>query len=231
MQVIAVIGQKGGTGKTTTAQNLAVAAAQDGHQVVLIDLDPQPTSANWGDRRSDGMALGGAGRGGDKWNVEVVSAQVARLRPVLEAAAAEGVTQVILDTAPRIAEGSLEAAKLADLVVVPVRPLINDLETLPALRELLLFAGAPLSWAVINAAPVQGTRHTEAQEIAASFGFEVAPVVLHQRSAFGDAPSEGLGVIEYEPRGKAAEEVIALYRFVNEHLNVQTPELQRAHHG
>src|SRR6185295_15950653 len=67
MKVIAVIGQKGGTGKTTTAQNLSVAAIQAGHTVALVDLDSQPTSANWGDRR-------------ESEHPAVVSAQVARLR-------------------------------------------------------------------------------------------------------------------------------------------------------
>jgi chromosome partitioning protein len=216
MKVVAVIGQKGGTGKTTTAQNLSIAAAEAGHTVALIDLDSQPTSANWGDRR-------------ENESPSVISSQVARLRNVLAAAKKQGVTLVILDTPPRTAEGSLEAAKVADLVLIPVRPLINDLETLTALREVVVFAGSPPAWVVINAAPVQGTRHIEARQVAETFEFKVAPVVLHQRSAFGDAPSAGLGVTEYEPDGKAAEEVKNLYKFVSKQLNVKTPELMRAH--
>jgi chromosome partitioning protein len=216
MKVIAVIGQKGGTGKTTTAQNLSVAATQAGHTVALVDLDSQPTSANWGDRRESEQPA-------------VVSAQVARLRNVLSAARKQGVTMAILDTPPRTAEGSLEAAKLADLVLVPVRPMVNDLETLTALKELVLFAGAPPTWVVINAAPVQGDRAVEARQVAESLGFQVAPVLLHQRSAFGDAPAAGLGVTEYEPSGKAAEEVQGLYKFMHKQLKLQTPEPLRAH--
>lgn len=216
MKVVAVIGQKGGSGKTTTAQNLSVAAAEAGHTVVLIDLDSQPTSANWADRR-------------EAESPAVVSAQVARLKNVLATAKKQGATLAILDTPPRTAEGSLEAAKVADLVLVPVRPRVNDLETLTALKEVVLFAGGPPTWVLINAAPIQGNRHDEARQVAETFGFKVAPVVLHERTAFGDAPGPGLGVTEYEPDGKAAEEMKALYKFVSKQLNVKTPELSRAH--
>ena len=207
MKVVAVIGQKGGTGKTTTAENLAVEAAGRGKTVALIDLDSQPTSATWGDRR-------------ESENPAVVSAQVARLRPVLDAARKQGTELVVLDTPPRTSEAALEAAKAADLVLVPVRPLINDMETLPALREVVTFAGSPPAFVVVNGASVQGTRHLDAQKAAEGMGFKVCPVVLHQRSAYGDAPSVGKGVTEYDPEGKAADEIRKLCKFVYKQLNL-----------
>jgi CobQ/CobB/MinD/ParA family nucleotide binding protein len=80
--------KQGVSGKTTTAQNLAVAASEAGQTVALIDLDSQPTSANWGDGRAASSPA-------------VVSAQVARLKAVLDAAAKRGSTLAILDTPPR----------------------------------------------------------------------------------------------------------------------------------
>lgn len=206
MKVIAVIGQKGGSGKTTTAENLAVEAAASGKSVALIDLDSQPTAATWGDRRAAD-------------NPAVVSAQIARLRHVLDAARKQGTALAIVDTPPRTSEASIEAAKVADLVLVPVRPLINDVETLPALRQVVNLAKARRAYVLINAASVQGQRHADAERAAREFGFNVCPVVLHHRSAFGDAPTVGQGVGEYEPDGKAAFEVRRLYKFVTKELN------------
>jgi chromosome partitioning protein len=208
MKVVAVIGQKGGSGKTTTAENLAVEAARSGKTVALIDLDSQPTAATWGDRRKD-----------DDPTVAVVSAQIARLKHVLDAARKQGTAIAILDTPPRTSEASIEAAKAADLVLVPLRPLINDMETLPALREVVNFAKNRRTYILINAAAVQGQRHVDAENAAREFGFAVCPVVLHHRSAYGDAPTLGKGVVEYEPEGKAALEVRQLYKFVHKELN------------
>ena len=102
MKTIALIAQKGGTGKTTLALSLAVAAEQDGKQAVIIDLDPQATACRWSDRRQAETPV-------------VVDAQAARLGKALKAAEERGVDLVIVDTPARNADASLEAAKLADL--------------------------------------------------------------------------------------------------------------------
>ena len=116
----------------------------------------------------------------------MVSAQVARLRAVLDAAAKQGSTLAILDKPSalrrkqRLGSGQ---AKAADLVLIPVRPIINDMETLPALRELVTLAGNPATFVLINAAPPQGGLYAEAQRAAEEMGFDVCPVVLRQRAA------------------------------------------------
>ena len=200
LYTIAIVGQKGGTGKTTLAENLAVAATKARRSVAVIDLDPQTTATNWRDRR-------------EAETPTVVSCQVARLRFVLSEARKNGVDLVFLDGPGKNAEATLEAAKAADLVLIPIQPIINDIETLPAFRDLLRVAGDKPALVIVNNAPVQGSRHIHAQEAAQQAGFIVCPVVLFHRASVYDAPLPGLAVQEYEPDGKAALEIAQLYKF------------------
>jgi chromosome partitioning protein len=201
MYTIAIVGQKGGTGKTTLAENLAVAATKARLTVAVIDLDSQITATNWADRRKTETPT-------------VVSCQVARLRFVLTEARKNGVEMVFLDGPGKNAEATLEAAKAADLVIIPIQPIINDIETLPAFRDLLRVAGDKPAVVIVNNAPIQGSRHIHAQEAAEQAGFMVCPVVLFRRAAVYDSPLPGLAVQEYEPDGKAAQEIAQLYKYI-----------------
>lgn len=200
MHVLAIIGQKGGNGKTTTALGLAVAASLAGHDVAVIDLDPQTTAANWSDRRG-------------KETPAVVSCQASRLTHVLEAAAKEGADLAIIDTPGKSTDPLITAAKAADFVLMPIQPQLYDIETLGSLKDGLTLAGNPPAAVFVNRAPIQGRRHTETQEAAAAQGFAVCPVVIFARAAHGDAGNIGQVAAEYEPNGKAAQEIAELYAY------------------
>jgi chromosome partitioning protein len=202
MQIVAVISEKGGNGKTTAAVSLSVVAAQKGESVALIDLDAQPTATNWGDRRTE------------EWP-SVVSCQVARLGSVIEVAKAQGATLVIIDTPGKGADAAIAAVKAADFVLITSRPQMFDLETLPKVRDILTLGGNKPAAVVVTRAPTQGARHFEAQEFLKGQGFDVVPTVIFERVAHGDAGNIGQTVTEYDPAGKAAQEVIALYEYIN----------------
>ena len=202
MKVLAVIGQKGGSGKTNTALGLAVAAVQAGQRVAVIDLDPQATAANWGDRRAD------------KESPAVVSCQASRLVQVLDAAKAQGVQLAIIDTPGKSSEAAIAAAKAAQRVLMPIQPHLFDIETLESVKEILGLAGKPPAAVVINRAPVQGKRHMDASEALTRMGYEVAPVVLFVRADHGDATNLGQAASELDPKGKAAKEMADLYNYI-----------------
>jgi chromosome partitioning protein len=201
MQILAIIGQKGGSGKTTTALGLAVAASQDGRSVIIIDLDPQATAANWSDRR-------------EKESPAVVSCQVSRLAQVLEAATKEGVQLAIIDTPGKSTDTAIAAAKVANFVLMPIQPQLFDIETLSSVKDILTLAGNPPSAVLVNRAAVQGSRHTETLKAASVMGFGCCPVVVFSRAAYGDAGNLGQTAIEYDPKGKAALEIKKLYQYI-----------------
>jgi molybdopterin-guanine dinucleotide biosynthesis protein len=94
VKTIAIVSQKGGSGKTTLALHLAVASAQAGRNVAIIDLDPQASTANWSDRRKAETPV-------------VLSAHASRLRHEATRLKQTGGDTLYLDTAPHSDSASL----------------------------------------------------------------------------------------------------------------------------
>jgi len=200
MKTIAIISQKGGAGKTTLSVHLATAAALAGHNAAIIDLDPQGTAASWGDRR-------------EAETPEVVSGQAARLSVLIEAAEANEADFLILDTAPNADQTALRAAQIADVVLIPCRAATFDLEAIQATLTLGQLAQKP-AFVVLNAIPPRSGIGREAAEGLIAQGAKVAPVMLSQRAAFTHGVIDGRTAQEFEPDGKAAEEIGSLYAWL-----------------
>lgn len=198
--VVAVVAEKGGCGKTTLALTLAVAAVQAGRKVAILDVDSQATAANWTDRREAEFP----------W---VVATPAARLDAALTNAKGQGVDFIVIDTPPHAGADGVEAARRADLVLVPVEPHISSLETLPKVADMLKLAGDTTAVVVVSKAPVQGKEAQDAAAYVAGQGFAVCPVTLYLRAAHRHAGNVGKTAQEYEPSGKAAEESLQLYTY------------------
>jgi chromosome partitioning protein len=200
MKIIAIISQKGGAGKTTLALHLGVAAELKGHTAVVIDLDPQASATGWGDHREANAPV-------------VVSAQSSRLQKVLDAAKANEADFVIIDTAPHSEGAALAAARAADFILIPCRPAILDLRAISESIDLAKLAEKPCA-VVLNAVPPRGSLAQEAEEAVAGYGASVVPIHICQRAAFQHALTAGQTAQEYEPGGKAAEEITQLYDWI-----------------
>jgi chromosome partitioning protein len=120
---------------------------------------------------------------------------------------------VVIDTPPHSGTDAAQAARRADLVLVPVEPHLFTLETLPKLADLLKLAGNAPALFVVNKAPTQGTEGASAADYIKTQGFSVCPVILYSRAAHRHATNVGKVAAEYDSDSKAAQEVLQLYTY------------------
>jgi len=195
-----LISQKGGAGKSTLARQLAVLAGEAGTSI-LIDRDSQGTTTKWWQRR---QALQLSLERPDLLDLDGtdLTAAVTALRKQ------HGI--VFVDTRPAVAEPEAEAARIADLVIVPVRPSPDDLEavgeTLKILRRLDKRAVV-----IVNAAKNE-VRARDARAALSRYPVPVCPVHVGDRAVYLDASLEGRGIGEM--RGAAARDAHAELRTV-----------------
>ena len=200
MKTLAILSRKGGTGKTTLATHLSVAAEHAGHTTALIDLDPQASAAKWRDNRD-----------GD--TPAVISTPAARLQKILELAETNGATLAILDTAPHTETAALAAARAAELALVPCKPALIDLQAIGATLDVIRLAEVP-AHIVLNAVPARGRLATEARKAIDHINIPCAPCEIGHRIGFVHAYNAGLTVQEFEPNSKATREINALYAYI-----------------
>src|SRR5271166_1065294 len=209
MRIITIAARKGGVGKSTLAAHFSVIAAGNGQAVVLCDTDVQG-SLTWWWRLREGETPA------------LVECRAGELVQIIEAARSDGVAVCIIDTPPHAENSILDAMRVADFVIVPTRPGPFDLAAVAATLDLARSIGkTPL--AVINHAPPQIAASepsivTEARQALQDMGAEVAAAVIAQRVALSHAIIAGLTVAEFEPGGKAATEIAALWREIERRL-------------
>jgi chromosome partitioning protein len=209
LKVLSIACQKGGSAKTTTGINLAVEAVARGLEVVYIDLDPQVSACDWKDIR------------GDKPPV-VAATPVPHLDRALRAADEAGADLAIVDTAGRTNDAASAAARVADLILVPLQPSLIDLKTLNATLEIIRLAGSKPTRALLTRVRAAGNRHEDTTAWLEQQGVEVCPFVLGERVIYQDAYAQGLGVTEVEADGKAADEIRQVYLYASRLLGLST---------
>lgn len=128
-----------------------------------------------------------------------------------------------IDTAPHATDAALAAAEAADLVLIPCRAGILDLRAIGTTARAVKLAGKS-AYVVLNAMPPRAPNVlTDARAAVAVHGLEVAPVTMQQRAAYAHALTAGQTAQEYEPIGKAADEIGRLYTWLTVALKQHTP--------
>lgn len=207
LKIIAVMAQKGGVGKTTLTTNLAIAAMLAGHRVCMLDMDDQRSAEYWAALRTHSEIVNGS--------FPHVRGEVPSMldRAISETRNA-GHDLLIIDTAPNAARAAKAVATAADFILIPTKPGALDIRAIEETMDMAEFCGKPAA-VVLNDAPT-GSNLTEqaARYIAGTHGYPMAEEVLFSRVAFSKAMGLGLGVLELEPNGKAADEIRGLYEWL-----------------
>lgn len=212
MRTIAIISQKGGAGKTTLAIHLATAAAAES-VALIVDTDPQATASRWGEWRN----------GVDPEIIDCGAPTL--LAGKLSKAAELGAELAVIDTPPHADAIARQAARLADLILIPCRPKAFDLAAIEATAELVKASHKPAFVVLMAGPPRAPLIYREAADvIEGSFGLQLAPVVLPERAAFHHSTAQGRTAEEFDHDGKAAGEIGALWRWTREQLNMPTRE-------
>ena len=200
MKVIAVLNQKGGSGKTTIATHLARALQLAGSDVLLVDSDPQGSARDWAAVRDDQpLAVVGI----DRPTIDRDLKQIARK------------DFVVIDGAPQAADLAVSAIKAADFVLIPVQPSPYDIWATADLVELVKqrieVTDGKLQAAFVVSRAIKGTRiGAEVAEALGGYGLPILETRITQRVSYPGTAAVGTTVMDSEPEGDAAAEIRAL---------------------
>ena len=192
-RIVTIAQQKGGSGKTTLAANLALGFAA-GRRVAILDTDPQGSLGRWFMTRRD--RLGGAGLEFSTSSAWGVSYECEKLK--------KSVDLVIVDTPPKVDADLRPALREADLVLIPVAASHVDLWATDGVLDL---AGRErkAAWIVLNRTRAGTRLGDEVAAAAAELTAGVAEAQLGNRVVYAETLGQGLGAVESGHRAARAE--------------------------
>ena len=199
-KVLAILNQKGGSGKTTMSTNLAVALQKSGDQVVLVDADPQGSSRDWNEAN-----------GGDL--LPVVGLDRETLPKDLQAIT-NNYDWIVIDGAPQIAKLAAAAVKAADIVLIPVQPSPYDIWACADLVDIIkarqqVTDGIPKAAFVISRA-IKNTRLAgDVAQALEDYGLPVFTAHTTQRVVYPTSAAQGRTVFD-ERDSEASKEMEAI---------------------
>lgn len=217
MRTLAITVNKGGVGKTTLTKSIATAAAVAGFTVLILDMDTQQNSTNWGRRRVEQ----------NRGKLPVVRFTTeGDLAAELKRAEEADCDLVVIDTPPGRGAEAPAAIEAADLVLIPfVADDVDSFDGIPRTARLARMEGKP-AFAFLNCAtPGSKVQEETAKAVMAAIGIPLAPVFLHRFSMHRDANQKGATAQELDPVNKAAIESLALWEWVRAELQLGTSAL------
>lgn len=207
MTIVAVLNQKGGSGKTTLSTNIARALQKGGNKVLLVDSDPQGSARDW--HAASNGAL-----------VPVIGLD----RPTLDKdikAVLQGYDWIIIDGAPQLVDMSVAAIKCADIVLIPVQPSPYDIwaseDLVDVIKERQKIAnGQPKAAFVISRQITNTILGKEVREALNGYEMPIFKCGTFQRITYAKTATSGSTVIDVEPSSEAAKEITLIINELKE---------------
>lgn len=203
-QVIGVLNQKGGAGKTTISTGLSSSLAEAGYNVLLLDADPQGSALAWSAVRSSHdlpskFSVLGMPHGSIHKEIERVS---------------KGYDFVVIDAPPRVDLIAVSAIMASDIVVIPVQPSPYDIwaaeDIVNMVRKAQVYKPMLKCTFVINRKIFNTNMGKEVHEALAKYEYPVLNQAIYNRVAYAEAPVTGKSQYELDPEGITAKEMEAV---------------------
>ncbi|MGE0278637.1 MAG: AAA family ATPase [Nitrospiraceae bacterium] len=207
MKTVVIANQKGGSGKSTVTVHLATAAEKAGDgPVVISDTDPQGTAADWfNQRRKSGIET-----------PRYVPLTLADLREKIAALEQAGASYLFIDTAPSIGAVNADLFAIADAILIPLNPTPADLRALVKGLPLVRQSGKPFNFVLSRVRP--NLRNNEGTAVALDALGLVLEIRMHERVIYSETFAHGKTALEIEPKGTAAQELMALWQALKQKL-------------
>ncbi len=193
-KTITIAGQKGGAGKSTIAAHLAVALAQKGKKVLIIDIDPQASLKHWYQIREEKFAKGYTGVQFMESSGWRVSSSVSQYKDKMD--------YIIIDSPPHTETETKNAVRIADLVIIPMQPSPADAWATKTTIEFVKQERKEFRIMLNRYNP----NSRLAKEIVENMENKL-DAYLGNRVAFSSCFLQGKCVTESDPSSQAAEEV------------------------
>lgn len=210
MPIVTAAQQKGGVGKTSVIINLACQAIARGKTAAILDMDTEQGSATkWGERRKKAGLNGPA----------VYTVKTSGLAQTVKTLRDGGIEWIFIDSPGRDAPASSAAMQIANLVLVPCRPLEEDIEPSFATVSLLRTRKGRYAY-LMNIVPIHGEK-ARARKVGAVLegaGHPVSPIIIVQRLGVPDASARGMGANEKDPGGTSDQEYGELFAWIESEL-------------
>lgn len=202
MNIVAIVSSKGGVGKTTVTQCLAVEALRQGIAAAIIDADPQKSAADWGEQRA----------AADLDAPAVIALGSKSLVSVITDLRKRGAAMIFIDTPPHSAPAINAALDVSTASIMVTRPNPMDLRALEATWSIVSRMRKP-SAAIFTQTPpgsrarALGLAQSRLEELEMPF----CPTPISYTLSFPYAQAEALSVQEREPTGKARAEIAEIW--------------------